>query len=258
MSELIVAAHASESQHWYDQQGQPAYEIVGKNGKPRPTTLRDARTLNLVPSVTTILKCADKPGLTNWIIDQNIMAALSLPRVPDETDDQFVARIKQDAREQSKKAAEKGTLIHAYVQSGFEYTELSDEGMSYYEPARKCLYEATGQGIWECEKSFARDGYGGKVDLHKPLFVVDIKTNDKKLDNLKTWEEQWMQLAAYRHGLQLDGAQCFILYINYQRECRLIEVSQPELEKGWKMFSALKGYWSAKNNYYLQGGPKCI
>jgi hypothetical protein len=247
MSELITADHATEQGHWYDQQGNCAYEIVGKNGKTRNTTLRDAKTLNLVPSTTTIIRCAAKEGLQNWIIDQNILAALSLPRVPDETDDQFMARIKQDAKEQSKKASEKGTFIHAMVQSGFEGRIESDEALSYYEPARKCLYEATGQGIWECEKSFSRDGYGGKCDLHKPLFLIDIKSKNSSLDNLKTWEEQWMQLAAYRYGLQLDGARGFILYINYQGECRLIEVSPTELEKGWKMFSALKNYWYAKS-----------
>jgi hypothetical protein len=245
--ELIKAEHAEQGGHFYTLNGEPAYEIVGKNGNVRPTTLRDAKVLKLVPSVTTITKLMAAPGLTNWIIDQNILSALSLPRVPDETDDQFFSRIKQDAKEQSKNAMAKGTLIHAYVQSGFENEDLSDEAMSYYEPARKCLYDTLGQGIWVCEKSFARDGYGGKCDLHKPLFVVDIKSKDGNISNLRTWDDQAMQLAAYRHGLQLDGARGFILYINYQRECRLIEVSPTEMEKGWRMFLALKDLFYAKS-----------
>jgi len=60
----------SESTHWYDQNGDPAYTIIGKNGKERNVTLRDARELNLVPSVTTIIGVAAKPSLENWKIDQ--------------------------------------------------------------------------------------------------------------------------------------------------------------------------------------------
>ena len=47
---------ASESGHWYDATGAARYTITGKNGKERPTTLRDARELGLVPSVTSILR----------------------------------------------------------------------------------------------------------------------------------------------------------------------------------------------------------
>ena len=54
---------AAESGHWYQADGTPAYEIVGANGKMRPTTLRDARKLNLYPSVTTIIRLMDAPGL---------------------------------------------------------------------------------------------------------------------------------------------------------------------------------------------------
>ena len=42
----------SESGHWYDHTGESKYTIVGKNGKERPTTLRDARKHCYVPSVT--------------------------------------------------------------------------------------------------------------------------------------------------------------------------------------------------------------
>ena len=53
MSEIKYTA---ESGHWYTRGGEPAYTVTGKNGKERNTTLRDARTMNLVPSVTTVLK----------------------------------------------------------------------------------------------------------------------------------------------------------------------------------------------------------
>ena len=51
--------------HWYKQDGSPCYEVPYADPKKgmRSTTIRDARKLNLVPSVTTILQVMDKPGL---------------------------------------------------------------------------------------------------------------------------------------------------------------------------------------------------
>ena len=60
---MLIKERQAESGHWYDREGNPAYTVIGKNGKPRGTTLRDARTLNLCPSVTTILGVAARPGL---------------------------------------------------------------------------------------------------------------------------------------------------------------------------------------------------
>ena len=68
----------SEAGHWYTLEGKPQYTVIGKNKKERNTTLRDARQLNLVPSVTTILDVAAKPGLVNWLINQGIHAARTL------------------------------------------------------------------------------------------------------------------------------------------------------------------------------------
>ncbi len=108
----------AESTHWYDQAGKPAYTVIGKNGKERAATLRDARELKLYPSVTTIMGMAAKPALENWKIDQALMSALTLPRLADESLDAFMARAKQDAKDQSIRAAERGTEIHAQVEAG--------------------------------------------------------------------------------------------------------------------------------------------
>ena len=109
----------AESGHWYTIDGKPMYTIVGKNGKIRNTNLKDARKLNLVPSVTTILDVAAKPGLVNWQVNQGIQAALTLPRKIDETDEEFLHRVRQDSKEQAEKAAEEGTKIHADINMGF-------------------------------------------------------------------------------------------------------------------------------------------
>jgi hypothetical protein len=56
----------SESGHWYTQEGEPMYTIIGANGKERNTTLRDAKKEGLVPSVTTIMGVVAKPALETW------------------------------------------------------------------------------------------------------------------------------------------------------------------------------------------------
>jgi hypothetical protein len=253
MPEIITNVHAQENGHWYDKNGKEAHSYINKKGEEKPTTLRQARTEGLVPSVTSIIRLAAAPGLDAWKADQVIMAALSLPRVPDETDDQFVARIKEDAKAQAKRAAEIGTTVHACVQSGFENKLLAADAKVYYLSAREALNEAVGCLCWKSEQSFAKDGYGGKVDLHtwdlEQQYVVDIKSTTKPLEGLKTWDEHSLQLAAYRHGLGMDDARCFILYIHTETaESKLIELDSKELEKGFKMFVALRDYFYAKTS----------
>ena len=68
----------SESGHWYSRR-RAVYTIIGANGR-KNTTLRDAKTLGLVPSVTTIIGMIAKPSLENWKINQALNSALSLER----------------------------------------------------------------------------------------------------------------------------------------------------------------------------------
>jgi len=91
-----VIARASESQHWYTQEGMPQYTVTAKNGTQRNTTLRDARTMKLVPSVSTIIGCAAKPGLEAWKLNQMMLACMTLPRASDESEESYIERVKHD------------------------------------------------------------------------------------------------------------------------------------------------------------------
>ena len=56
--------YGGEGCHWYTKDGQPMYEVASADGKRKiKTTLRQARTMNLFPSVTTILKVLEKSGV---------------------------------------------------------------------------------------------------------------------------------------------------------------------------------------------------
>lgn len=238
----------TESGHWYFCDGTPAYTIIGKNGVKRNTTLRDAKKLRLLPSVTTIIRCCDKPALINWKIDQVLMAALTLLRKEDETDSEYCDRIKNDASEQARKAAQRGTQIHAWIEKGLLGEELPDEGKQFYLLAQKEL--APLKQNWIPEKSFAGMDYGGKADLHSIEYVIDIKTNEKPVAKATLYDEHYMQLAACCDGLTLplDTTKCGILFVNHKdMESRLLFAERDEINRGWEMFKALKNYYYSKN-----------
>jgi hypothetical protein len=246
-----MADHVSESGHWYDPiSGEPRYTYTNKKGETKNTTLRQARASGLVPSVTMIIACANKPQLTNWMIDQNILSCLTLSRNENETEQEYLARIKADAKEQAKKAAERGTLIHSWVQEWFE-GKLIAQGSDEYpfcNSANETIFNEVGFQEFICEKSFATERYGGKADIHNERYLIDIKTKtwtDK--EKLDIWESHLMQLAAYRHGLNIPEARCGILYVHQDTaESVLLWADEDKLKQGLEMFTGLLDFYYAK------------
>lgn len=248
----LIASHAAESGHWYDRNGEPAYTIVGANGKARPTTLRDARKLNLVPSVTTIIKVAAQPGLDRWKQEQTLLAALTLPKVDDESDSDYIARILDDSKEAARSAADAGTDIHASIEA-FYRGEVRNRHQEHVQGFVTALQEHCGQHAWVAERSFSHEsGFGGKVDLHAPGFVVDVKTKEfTDPAKVQGYDEHLMQLAAYRVGLGMPQARGINAFVSRSVPglCVLREWTQAELDTGWKMFHALLTFWQLKNDH---------
>jgi hypothetical protein len=106
---MTLIIRASESNHWYTREGAPQYTVEAAKGGQRNTTLRDARKMNLVPSVTTVLNVAAKPALLAWMQQQVLFAALTLPRRPDEPEKEYIDRIINDSKEQGRSAADVST-----------------------------------------------------------------------------------------------------------------------------------------------------
>lgn len=245
-------AHASESGHWYDREGNPVYEVKAKNGNMRPATLADARKMNLVPGVSGVIACAAKPGLERWKVNQAVLAAMTLPRRPNEDDAVFIERVLRDSQEQARKAAERGTAIHAAIQGHYEGEPPAEEHWLFVRGADIALSKWM-KGPWTPEKSFAhRLGFGGKADLHSPWAVVDFKSKEfddptKKL----AWDEHCIQLAAYREGLGYHRAKCANVFVSTTQPglVHLHEWDEEELKRGWARFHALLNYWKADRAY---------
>ena len=253
MADPIVTLGEASS-HWYDANGQPCHTVLDNKGQPRATTLRDARKLGLVPSVTTIMQCANKPGLNRWREEQVLLAALTLPRNTGEPEREWVRRVVEDSRETARKAAERGTAIHAAVEQAYRW----DTGYGYTEHVAgvmAAVEQLTGllPAAMTPERTFARQGYGGTVDLSAPGWVLDVKTKEFTFSDPRPqlWDEHCMQLAAYAFGLDM-AARCAIVFVSSTEPGLVVmqELTTEQRGRGLEMFSALKAYWQAANNYY--------
>ncbi len=250
---LIVSNFASEGGHWYMPDGAPFYTIIGANGVERPVTLRDARKVMAVPSVTTITKCAAAPGLENWKLQQMKLAALTLPRKEGESEKDWLDRVDQDSREQAKKAAERGSTVHGWLESFYRGEQPTEEAWPFVKAVKEVIERETGVHDWRPEKSFCHPlGYGGKCDLHSDLWVIDYKTKNQIEDGKKlAWDDHAQQLAAYREGFGIPKARCANVFVTTTEPVKVVwhEHEAEELERGWQMFKCLLRYWQIKNRY---------
>jgi hypothetical protein len=243
---MIIKSADAEAGHWYTQLGEPAYRIVGKNGNERNTTVRDARELGLVPSVTTILGIIAKPGLNNWLQQQVLLAALTLPRVAGESEENWLDRVMSDSRSTGKDAAQRGTEMHGVLESF--YRGYNQEFPRYVYQVNDALNAHFGQNQhWDAERSFAYKGFGGKVDLISDNIVVDFKSKDT-LNKVVPFHEQIMQLAAYRMGLGKPTARCANVFFTAAGDVKLIEHSEQDLSDAWECFQYLLAFYKKKNH----------
>jgi len=249
----VKSNYTSEAGHWYSRDGEPRYTIIGKNGKVRNTTLRDARTENLVPSVTTILNVAAKPALTAWMQSQVLMATMTLPRRENETEAAYIERIIIDSKQQGRDAADLGTDIHSAIE-GFYEGKKSSRFPFHVESCDKALIAHFGAQKWICERAFSHElGFGGKCDMHVPEgIVVDIKTKDfDDKTKIVGYDEHMMQLAAYRVGLGIPTARCANVFVSRTNPelAVVMEWEEDDLKRGWDMFCSLLRFWQYKNQY---------
>lgn len=245
--------HASEAGHYYWPDGRPAYQVPGS--KPDilvSPDIRHARKLGLLPSVTGIIKLAAAPGLERWKADQLMMAALTLPRLPNEPESTWIARVRIDAQEQAKNAAERGTAIHKAIQERDRDGEYGKHVIGVG-TAINSLFGRFGLFTWTAERSFAHPlGFGGKVDDHTDGIILDYKTKEFSPDTkLETYDEHAQQLAAYRIGLGMPQARCAIVYVSVTVPglAQVIEIDEDKLKRGWACFTALLAYYKAKTGY---------
>jgi hypothetical protein len=244
------------SEHWYcAQTGQPRYTTVSKKtGKIRSTTLRDAKGApgTLVPSVTTIIGQLSKTGLDTWKQTQALLAAADNPRGLEETEKEYVTRVLELSKAKSREAADRGSLIHDFLESFYSQEYLPDMP-SYVRIVDEAITAHFGTQLWIAEQSLVnQEGYGGKCDLYCKArhdfsgVVIDFKTTEKTPGDIKPYDEHIMQLAAYREVLA-PTARCANVYINGTTgEVAIYEHDEQSVKNSYQMFLHLLSVFKLK------------
>lgn len=203
-----MSGFASQSGgHWYSVTGVPVHTVVGTNGKERNTNLRDARKLNLLPSVTTVLRILDKPQLNDWKVQQAVVAAVSTARQPQETDEAFAERIMLVASEPMTAAQDFGTALHDLMEKRAVSPDalkspLVDTNLRPWFPFIEEFYDDVTEVVL-CESTVVGNGYAGRIDLlsrHRSidgLVLNDFKTSKWKRGKASFYDDHARQLAAY-------------------------------------------------------------
>ena len=244
------------SEHWYcAKTGAPRYTSIGKNGKVRNTTLRDAKAApgTLVPSVSTINSQLSKAGLDTWKQTQVLYAAAEYPRYDGEEEKDWIYRLLELAKRKSREAADRGTLIHDWIES-FYNNEFVPEMPAYVRKVEEAVEAHFGTQLWIPEQSLvnAQESYGGKCDLYCKArhdfsgVVIDFKTTEKSPGDLTPYLEHTLQLAAYREVLA-PSARCANVYINgTTNEVAIYEHKEQDIRDGYEMFLALLKIYKLK------------
>lgn len=244
--------------HFYDKRGLPVYEVpnASKPGTMRDTTLRDAKKLDLVPSVTTIIGILDKPFVQHWITQQFLRVMIDKPwdSSKEALSDWFYRcqNIVED-----KKGQKEGREIHKLMEDWINTGDVRDSRIANAVELLESNLDHEFTLYMECitEKSFSHIlGFGGCVDMHHEdgKYIVDFKTKNKLelVEKDLIYDEHLMQLAAYRKGLDIPDAECYNLFISTADPTKVLLVKHKEedLERAWKMFESLLTFWKLKNN----------
>ncbi len=246
--------------HWYTLDGKPMHTVQKSNGDgERKTNLRDARKLNLLPSVTTIFGIMAKQGLEIWKQNKIIEATARYPKKPDETFEYYKNRILAKSMEETEQASTLGSQVHYAIEKCLDGTPPDPSLEQYVFPA---IHKIKAMGIVNIqqEKVLVNKmlGYAGRVDLMAEKgdkkIVIDFKTRKTEANRKITPHEyQPMQISAYAMSAygSLDNVVGANIYISTTEVGRM-EVCYYDSETLTKEFSAFQhilALWRYSNNY---------
>lgn len=200
--------------HWYDRAGRSCHTVIGSStGLPRQTTLRDARQMNLIPSVTNVLGMKAKPALMTWLQDNAIISALNTPQNIGEPEAQWHSRIAEEANRIGREAAGWGTLLHEQIEQFATGGAFMGSGeILEYVAGYEVWHRQNVESVISAEQSVVGPiGYAGRLDLHVMMVggrraVIDAKSQQLKGKAKGNFYLEWsMQLAAYADCLREPG-----------------------------------------------------
>ncbi|HEY7822823.1 MAG TPA: hypothetical protein VIG24_08325 [Acidimicrobiia bacterium] len=163
----------------------------------------------LVPSVTNIIGIMDKPALPRWAANEVAKRAAALKRSLGEMSDaDVVDTLKGAPWSRSKRAADRGTDIHAYLEARlnrWEPEELSADAEPYRAAADDWYANREPDEVVGTEMTLFHPSYAGTTDVvfrrDGKMVIADFKTSKA------IYDEAAMQLSAlYGCYTDADGA----------------------------------------------------
>jgi hypothetical protein len=215
----------------------------------------------LYPSVTSILSILDKPQLTNWKIEQSIMASLTLPKEENETLEDYARRVVKDSKESTTKAAEHGTKMHTEMENILLGRACStDEVLKpYIETFRKWASENVEKTYW-CEKGLVGAGYAGRCDAYVKLrgigdAIIDLKNRKVNPKYEPFYDTDCAQIFAYLSASENPRAAgvSIVLASNDSNKIMTKVWDKDELYQAGIAFCAMQKVWSWVKGYTPPG-----
>lgn len=267
--------------HWYAKDGTPAYEVAKKDGTgTRPTNIRDAKKLGLLPSVTTVLGILDKPQLTLWKQKQAVRATLAVARAEGEELDAWVERVLAKAGEPVAEAADLGSRIHDAIETACAGATWDTATLgAYVAPVLGWILGKLGKGgrIVAQESVIVNAAYGfaGRVDCaiempDQTVWVIDWKSRKTRASEtderaFAPYDTNRLQLAAYaaewalnqgpgKPGRGWAKVRCANVLTSSTEAGRFAVTEHDDVEAAWDAFKAALELWRWSKRYDPRNG----
>jgi hypothetical protein len=223
----------------------------------RPTTLADARKLDLVPSVSTIGKIIYSPSLQNWIQNQILEAACYYRANAMLTEDDWKKAVSDKADEISSTAADTGSAIHKAVEEFLTTGECKGEYAKWQRTfagwwLKQVWFDRTIEPVIITSEGYidTEFGYGGRYDIFVQMpnygIIIDLKTQNAKGKPFKFYRSWGRQLAAYAQPLK--ATRLISVAIDSQDSSKIESYEWPDYEQLLTEFKASQLLWLSENS----------
>ena len=203
---MIGKIMQKSSAHWYNSDGEPAYEVPSADGKKMvKTTVIQARKLGLLPSVTTVFKILNKEAINAWRIKEMFKAVRDNPQLGGESDESYEQRIVDIADSVSSKARLTGDKIHKYCEFALSGANPRTLECDIPEATKDAIDKFIGSHITNPQSEVLcinnKYRYAGRVDcicnFDGVTAILDFKSQDTKGGDARYYDEMCYQGSAY-------------------------------------------------------------
>lgn len=257
--------------HWYYPNGDPGHSILKADGSgERAVTIKDAKSLGLFPSVTTILSVMGKQGLDLWKQRQVAIHAMNDTAIAkwqavkdkdDKTKNEWADDVINLANQQVSDAADLGTAIHDCLDRAIRGEQWDTEKYGTYVNPVLAWWKDKGLQVDALEIVLVNkaEGYAGRCDVlfrygKAGIGILDYKTRKTKPGEVvQAYDGQGMQLAAYaavHWGVEnLDRVLAANIFISTTEPGRFDVVKNETLRDEYEAFKACCLIWRHLKKY---------